>query len=208
MTEPTASEILLVVDIQNDFCPDGALAIPRGDEVVPAINRIAGRFAHVILTQDWHPRGHSSFASAHPGRKPYDLIDVAYGKQILWPDHCVQGTRGAEFRKDLDIPKAELILRKGYHPGIDSYSAFYENDRKTPTGLGGYLRERGFSRIAIAGLAFDFCVRFSAEDAVREGFSVTVIEDACRAIDVRGSAAETQKSFRKLGITCVRESAL
>lgn len=208
MTEPTASEILLVVDIQNDFCPDGALAIPRGDEVVPAINRIAGRFAHVILTQDWHPRGHSSFASAHPGRKPYDLIDVAYGKQILWPDHCVQGTRGAEFRKDLDIPKAELILRKGYHPGIDSYSAFYENDRKTPTGLGGYLRERGFSRIAIAGLAFDFCVRFSAEDAVREGFSVTVIEDACRAIDVRGSAAETQESFRKLGITCVRESAL
>jgi nicotinamidase/pyrazinamidase len=201
-------DVLIVVDIQNDFCPGGALGVPRGDQVVPLINRIARRFAHVLLTQDWHPAGHLSFASAHPGRKPYDLIEVSYGSQILWPDHCVQGTPGAEFRKDLEITHADLVLRKGYHREIDSYSAFYENDRKTSTGLAGYLRERGFTRVFLAGLAFDFCVRYSAEDAKREGFEVVVIEDACRGIDVEGSMAATRQLFSALGIACVSGDAI
>jgi len=195
-------DVLLVVDIQNDFCPGGALSVPAGNEVVPIINRLARRFQHVVLTQDWHPRGHQSFASSHPGAKPYETIEVTYGAQILWPDHCVQGTPGAEFRKDLQIPHAELILRKGYHREIDSYSAFYENDRITHTGLAGYLRERGFTRVVMAGLAFDFCVRYSAEDAKREGFDVVVIEDACRSIDVEGSVQQTRQRFSKLGIAC------
>ena len=168
------SDILLVVDVQSDFCPGGNLPVPRGDEVVPAINALARRFQHVVFTQDWHPPGHQSFASSHPGRKAYEAIEVAYGPQILWPDHCMQGTRGAEFRSDLDIPHAALVIRKGFRPHIDSYSAFYENDRKTPTGLAGYLRERGLTRIFVAGLALDFCVRYSAEDARREGFDVIV----------------------------------
>ena len=201
-------DLFLVVDIQNDFCPGGGLSVPDGDQVVPVINQLAQRFAHIVLTQDWHPRGHLSFASSHPGKKPYDYIEASYGEQILWPDHCVQGTRGAEFRRDLDIPKAELILRKGYHPTIDSYSAFYENDRTTPTGLGGYLRERGFSRVFVAGLAFDFCVRYSAEDARREGFETIVFEDACRAIDVEGSAQATRDKFKELGVACVTSSVL
>jgi nicotinamidase/pyrazinamidase len=201
-------DVLLAVDLQNDFCPGGALAVPRGDEVVPLINRLAGRFEHVVLTQDWHPRGHQSFASTHPGKKPHETIEVAYGPQILWPDHCVQGTAGAEFRKDLRIPQAELVLRKGYHRDIDSYSAFYENDRNTHTGLAGYLRERGFRRVFLAGLAFDFCVRYSAEDARREGFAVVVIEDACRAIDVEGSAQATRDAFAALGIRCVSSSTV
>jgi nicotinamidase/pyrazinamidase len=196
-------DVFLVVDVQNDFCPGGELAVPRGDEVVPVINALAGRFAHVVLTQDWHPAGHRSFASSHPGKKPFETIELVYGAQILWPDHCVQGTRGAAFREDLSIPHAELIIRKGYHRDIDSYSAFYENDRQTPTGLAGYLRERGFRRVFLAGLAFDFCVRYSAEDADREGFETVVIEDGCRAIDVEGSAADTTALFRKLGIDCV-----
>jgi len=196
-------DVLLVVDIQNDFCPGGALSVPAGDEVVPVVNRLAGRFRHVVLTQDWHPRGHLSFASAHPGAKPYQTIEVAYGPQILWPDHCVQATPGAEFRKDMQITHAELVLRKGYHREIDSYSAFYENDRKTHTGLAGYLRERGFDRVFLAGLAFDFCVRYSAEDAKREGFDVTVVEDACRGIDVDGSMAATRARFSELGIACI-----
>ncbi len=200
-------DVLLAVDIQNDFCPGGALAVPRGDEVVPLINRLAERFEHVILTQDWHPRGHQSFASTHPGQKPYETIDVSYGRQILWPDHCVQGTSGAEFRKDLQIAHAELVLRKGYHRDIDSYSAFYENDRKTHTGLAGYLRERSFTRVFVAGLAFDFCVRYSAEDARREGFEVAVFEDACRAIDVDGSALATRQVFEALDIRCVTGDA-
>jgi nicotinamidase/pyrazinamidase len=161
-----------------------------------------------VLTQDWHPPGHLSFASSHPGKKTYDFIEVTYGAQILWPDHCVQGTRGAEFRSDLDIAKAELVLRKGYHREIDSYSAFYENDRTTPTGLGGYLRERGFTRVFLAGLAFDFCVRYSAEDAHREGFEVIVIEDGCRAIDIEGSADATRALFKELGIHCISASAI
>jgi len=196
-------DLLLVVDIQNDFCPGGSLAVPRGDEVVPLINTLGTKFAHVVLTQDWHPRGHLSFASSHAGRKPYQMIEVQYGTQILWPDHCVQGTVGAAFRDDLHIPHAELVLRKGYHREIDSYSAFYENDRKTATGLAGYLRERGFTRVFLAGLAFDFCVRYSAEDARREGFEAIVFEDACRSIDVDGSASATRDQFRSFGIRCI-----
>lgn len=197
------SDVLIVVDIQNDFCPGGSLAVPRGDEVVPLVNRLARRFTNVVLTQDWHPHGHQSFASAHPGRKPYETIAVAYGTQVLWPDHCVQGTSGAEFHKELRIPHAELVIRKGFHRAIDSYSTFYENDRKTPTGLIGYLRDRGLTRVFLAGLAFDFCVRYSAEDACREGCTVVVVEDACRAIDVDGSAEATRRSLASLGVACV-----
>jgi nicotinamidase/pyrazinamidase len=197
-------DVLLVVDIQNDFCPAGALAVPHGDEVVPLINHLAARFAHVVITQDWHPAGHLSFASSHHGRKPYETIEVAYGAQILWPDHCVQGTRGAQLRDDLQIPHAELVLRKGYHRQIDSYSAFYENDRVTHTGLAGYLRERGLRRVFLAGLAFDFCVRFSAEDANREGFEVAVIENACRGIDIDRSVLATRQALAALGIACVQ----
>jgi len=196
-------DILLVVDIQNDFCPGGGLAVPGGDEVVSLVNRLARRFDHVVLTQDWHPRGHLSFASSHPGRSPYTTLGLAYGPQILWPDHCVQGTPGAEFHADLHIPHAELVLRKGYHREIDSYSAFNENDRKTRTGLAGYLRERGFTRIFLAGLAFDFCVRYSAEDARHDGFKAVVIEDACRGIDVEGSVEATRRSFAALDVQCV-----
>jgi nicotinamidase/pyrazinamidase len=197
------SDVLLVVDVQNDFCPGGKLAVPKGNEVVPAINRLASRFRHVVLTQDWHPPGHQSFASSHPGKRSFETVSVAYGQQILWPDHCVQGTLGAQFHGDLQIPHAELVIRKGFRPTIDSYSALYENDRKTPTGLAGYLRERGITRIFIAGLALDFCVRYSAEDARREGFAVTVIEDACRGIDVEGSVAATRESFAALGVAAV-----
>jgi nicotinamidase/pyrazinamidase len=205
---PGERDVLLAVDVQNDFCPGGNLAVPRGDEVVPVINALAGKFAHVVLTQDWHPPGHQSFASSHPGAKPFQAIEVAYGTQVLWPDHCVQGTQGAAFRDDLKATRAELVLRKGYHREIDSYSAFYENDRKTHTGLAGYLRERGFTRVFLGGLAFDFCVRYSAEDAHREGFDVIVIEDACRAIDMDGSAKATRDAFRKLGIRCVNAAEI
>jgi nicotinamidase/pyrazinamidase len=208
MGEYSERDVLLVVDIQNDFCPGGNLAVPRGDEVVPLINRLAREFAHVVLTQDWHPRGHLSFASSHPGKQPYQTIEVSYGAQVLWPDHCVQGTKGAAFCDDLQIPHAELVLRKGYHRDIDSYSAFYENDRKTHTGLAGYLRERGFTRVFLAGLAFDFCVRYSAEDAQREGFEAVVIEDACRGIDVDGSMAATRGRLAALGIRCVESRDL
>jgi nicotinamidase/pyrazinamidase len=201
-------DALLVVDVQNDFCPDGRLAVPRGDEVVPVINRLATRFKHVVLTQDWHPPGHLSFASTHPGRKPYETIEVSYGPQILWPDHCVQATPGADVHKDLQIAHAQLVLRKGYHRDIDSYSAFYENDRKTQTGIAGYLRERGLTRVFLAGLAFDFCVRYSSEDAKREGFEVVVIEDACRGIDVGGSMAATRAALAALGIQCISGDAL
>jgi len=206
MTDATAvtdRDALLAVDIQNDFCPGGRLAVPRGDEVVPIVNRIAAKFANVVLTQDWHPPGHLSFASSHPGKRPYETIDVAYGPQVLWPDHCIQGTSGAEFRADLQIPHAVLVVRKGFRRTIDSYSAFYENDRVTPTGLAGYLRERGLTRVLLAGLAFDFCVRYSAEDAHREGFTAIVIEDACRGIDVDGSMAATRRQLASLGIRCI-----
>ena len=192
-----------MVDVQNDFCPGGTLAVPRGDEVVPIVNRLAENFRSVVLTQDWHPAGHLSFASTHPGRSPYDTIAAPYGPQVLWPDHCVQGTRGAAFHDALRIPHAGLVLRKGLHRTIDSYSAFYENDRATPTGLAGYLRERGIKRVFLAGLALDFCVRYSAEDAVRGGFVVVVIDDACRGIDVAGSISATWLSFTARGVVTI-----
>jgi nicotinamidase/pyrazinamidase len=202
------ADILLVVDVQNDFCPAGALAVPHGDEVVPIVNRLAAKFAHVVLTQDWHPRGHLSFASSHPGARLYETIEGSYGPQVLWPDHCVQGTPGAALRSDLDILNAELVLRKGYHRAIDSYSAFYENDRKTPTGLSGYLRERGFKRVFLAGLAFDFCIRYSAEDACHERFEAIVIEDACRGIDVDSSMRSAHDLMQGLGIPCIASNAV
>jgi len=202
------SDVLLVVDVQNDFCPDGALAVPRGDEVVAIVNRLGKMFRNVVLTQDWHPAGHLSFASAHPGHAPYDTIAMPYGPQVLWPDHCVQDTPGAAFHSSLHIPHAALVIRKGIDRTIDSYSALYENDRTTPTGLTGYLRDRGIQRLFLAGLALDFCVRYSAEDAVREGFAVVVIEDACRGIDVQGSLAATRSSLAALGVACIKAGEL
>ena len=202
------TDVLLVVDVQNDFCPHGALAVPHGDEVVPIINRLAGHFAHVVLTQDWHPPGHLSFASSHPQKKPYDTVDLAYGRQVLWPDHCVQGTQGAALRSDLNIPHAELVLRRGYHREIDSYSAFFENDHNTATGLGGYLRERRLQRVFLAGLAFDFCVRYSAEDAHRAGFRALVVEDACRGIDIEDSLHLTRDALDSSGIARVQAAEL
>jgi nicotinamidase-related amidase len=194
-------EVLLIVDVQNDFCPGGALAVPRGDEIVPAVNRLAAEFTHVILTQDWHPRGHASFASSHPGKQPFDAVDLSYGVQILWPDHCVQGTRGAAFHPGLDVPHAELVLRKGFRSTIDSYSAFRENDRRTPTGLANYLRERGFERITVCGLATDFCVFYSAIDGRESGFEINVVPGACRGIDMDGSLARAMRSMSEAGVT-------
>jgi nicotinamidase/pyrazinamidase len=183
------TDVLLVIDVQNDFCPGGALAVPRGDEVIEVIHRIAKSFQHIVLTQDWHPPGHVSFASAHTNHKAFDTIDTAHGEQTLWPDHCVQGTPGAALHPSLQLTRAELLLRKGFRVGVDSYSAFFENDHTTPTGLGGYLRERGLRRVFLAGLAYDFCVGFSALDARQLDFPAVLIRDACRAIDDHGSAA-------------------
>ena len=194
------TDVLVIIDVQNDFCPGGLLAVPGGDEVVHIVNRLAHGFKHVVLTQDWHPAGHSSFASSHPGREAFTMIDMTYGPQTLLPDHCVQNSDGAAFRKDLDIPHAELIIRKGFRREIDSYSAFFENDHKTRTGLGGYLKERGFEKVVCVGLAFDFCVRYSAEDARALGFEIEVIEAACRSIDLDGSADATRKSFAQRGV--------
>jgi nicotinamidase/pyrazinamidase len=196
-------EVLLVVDPQNDFCPGGALAVPHGDEIVPLINRLAAEFPHVIVTQDWHPPGHVSFASTHPGRRPYDAIDLDYGPQILWPDHCVQESAGAQFHRRLDLPRAELVIRKGFHRGIDSYSAFRENDRKTPTGLAGYLRERGLGRVTFAGLATDFCVLYSVLDAREAGFEATVALSACRGIDIDGSVGEALAAMKAAGVVLI-----
>jgi len=201
-------DVLLVVDIQNDFCPGGALAVPGGDEVVPLVNRLARAFRHVILTQDWHTPGHASFASSHVGRQPFETIQLPYGPQVLWPDHCVQGSRGADFHPALAIPHAELILRKGTRPDVDSYSAFCEADRARVTGLAGYLRERGIARVWLAGLATDFCVAWSAEDARAAGFDAMVIEDACRAIDVDGSLVRARAQMDAAGVTCVASAAL
>ncbi len=194
------TDILLVIDVQNDFCPGGQLAVPGGDDVVHIVNRLAHGFKHVVLTQDWHPAGHSSFASNHKGRKPFEQIAMPYGQQTLWPDHCIQNSSGAAFHQGLDIPHAELILRKGFRPEIDSYSAFFENDRKTPTGLGGYLKERVFTKLTCVGLAFDFCVRYSAEDAHALGFETEVIEAACRSIDLNNSVEATRQSFAERGV--------
>ncbi len=205
---PTDTDLLLIVDVQNDFCPGGALPIVEGDLVVPVINRLSAAFDHVALTQDWHPVGHSSFASSHPGAEPFSQIEVSYGPQILWPDHCIIGTNGAAFRKDLETDKAELVIRKGFRPAIDSYSAFFENDQSTPTGLQGYLRDRGLKRVFLTGLALDVCVRFSAEDAKRSGFETVVVTDACRGVNLDGSNEAALASFADLGIDCVESGAI
>ncbi|HGG63638.1 MAG TPA: bifunctional nicotinamidase/pyrazinamidase [Rhodobacteraceae bacterium] len=191
---------LIVIDVQNDFCPGGALAVAEGDQIIQQINAMMGDFDATILTQDWHPQGHSSFASSHAGKAPFDMIDMPYGSQVLWPDHCVQGTGGADFHADLNTDAADMIIRKGYNPGIDSYSAFFENDHKTPTGLEGYLRTRGITTLTMVGLATDFCVHFSAVDAAKLGFDVTVLEGACRAIDMDGSLAAARAAMQDAGV--------
>ncbi len=205
---PQETDILLVVDVQNDFCPGGALEVPDGDAVVQVINGLIDRFAHVALTQDWHPPGHQSFASSHAGRQPFEMIEVAYGPQTLWPDHCVQGTPGAAFHEKLFTDRAEMIVRKGFRPEIDSYSAFYENDRKTATGLAGSLRERGFRRVFAAGLATDFCVKFTLLDAAAEGFEAFLIEDGSRAIDLEGSLAAAMDEMKAAGVSVVQSPAI
>jgi nicotinamidase/pyrazinamidase len=194
------TDVLLVIDVQRDFCPGGALAIDDGDAVVPLINRLGESFRHVVLTQDWHPPGHGSFASSHAGKAAYQTIGLPYGEQTLWPDHCVQGTPGADFHPDLRLPHAELILRKGFRREIDSYSAFMENDKSTPTGLAGYLRERGLRRIFVAGLACDYCVRFSAVDGKALGFDSFVIADACRAVGLPGAVEAAEREFEAVGV--------
>ncbi|MEF2074563.1 bifunctional nicotinamidase/pyrazinamidase [Consotaella aegiceratis] len=196
---PSHDDLLLVVDVQNDFCPGGALIVPDGDAVVPVINALAQRFSNVVLTQDWHPADHVSFASQH-GKSPFETVALDYGEQVLWPDHCVQGTPGAEFHPDLDIPHAQLVIRKGYHRAVDSYSAFQEADHVTPTGLAGYMRERNLRRIFAVGLATDFCVAWSALDGRRAGFKVSVIDDGCRAIDLNGSLDQAWDAMASAGV--------
>jgi nicotinamidase/pyrazinamidase len=191
---------LIVIDVQNDFCPGGHLAVPGGDEIVAGINHMMPDFDAIVLTQDWHPAGHSSFASSHPDQSPYALIDMPYGPQVLWPDHCVQGTEGSAFHRKLDVVRADLIMRKGYNPEVDSYSAFFENDHKTPTGLEGYLRTRGITALTMVGLALDFCVNYSAVDAARLGFDVTVNQSLCRAIDLDGSLAAARAGMSAVGV--------
>jgi nicotinamidase/pyrazinamidase len=191
---------LIIIDMQVDFCPGGKLAVAGGHDIVPLINKVAHDHAHVILTQDWHPADHQSFASQHPGHEAFTQVEMPYGPQTLWPDHCIIGSGGAALHPALDASHAELIIRKGFRRAIDSYSAFFENDHKTPTGLGGYLNERGFTHVTLCGLAFDYCVRYSAEDAKALGFGVTVIESATRAIDLAGSAAATRKNLADRGI--------
>ena len=196
-------QALVVIDVQNDFCPGGALAVADGDEVVPLINTLSKDFDHVVLTQDWHPAGHSSFASSHKGKQPFQTIMMPYGDQTLWPDHCIQGSDGAAFHPWLDWTKAELVIRKGFRPAIDSYSAFFENDRKTPTGLAGYLGERGIGTITLVGLATDYCVAYSALDAVRLGLKATVRLDCCRAIDLDGSLEKMLGKMRDAGVKVI-----
>jgi nicotinamidase/pyrazinamidase len=204
----TDGDLLLVIDVQNDFCPGGALAVADGDQVVPVINDLGPRFAHVALTQDWHPADHLSFAAQHPGRQPFETIALDHGEQTLWPTHCVQATAGAAFHPDLALPHAALILRKGFRRFIDSYSAFRENDRRTATGLAAYLRERGITRVFLAGLATDYCVAYSALDAVELGFRAVVIEDACRAIDLGGSLRTARERMRAAGVEFMQANAL
>ena len=194
------NDLLLIIDVQSDFCSGGKLAVADGDAVVPVINRLAKRFQHVALTQDWHPSNHSSFATSHPGSAPFDIVGMPYGKQTLWPDHCVQGTPGAAFHSQLETERAELVIRKGFRREIDSYSAFYENDRRTPTGLAGYLRECGLQRIFLVGLATDFCVYYSAVDARRLGFAAVLIETGCRAIDLAGSLDAAWRGMAAAGV--------
>ena len=199
---------LLVIDVQNDFTPGGQLAVPEGDLIVPLINRLGGQFKQVVIAQDWHPAGHASFASSHPGRKPNDVIQLPYGEQTLWPQHCVQGTAGAEFHPELDLPHAQLIIRKGCNPDIDSYSAFLEADRRTTTGLAGYLKERGVDTVYMVGLALDFCVMFSALDARAAGFNTFVVLDACRAIDMNGSLAAAMERMQTAGVGLIQSNQL
>ncbi|AVX89241.1 MULTISPECIES: bifunctional nicotinamidase/pyrazinamidase [Pseudomonas] len=199
---------LLVIDVQNDFTPGGQLAVPEGDLIVPLINRLSGLFKQVIIAQDWHPSGHASFASSHPGRQPYEVIQLPYGEQTLWPDHCVQGSAGAEFHPDLKLPHAQLIIRKGCNPDIDSYSAFLEADRRTTTGLAGYLKERGIDTVYMVGLALDFCVMFSALDARAAGFNTFVVLDACRAIDMEGSLATAMERMQTAGVGLIQSNQL
>lgn len=191
---------LLVIDIQNDFTPGGALAVPHGDAIVPLVNRIAEGFRNVVMSQDWHPAGHISFASSHPGEKPFDIIELPYGPQVMWPDHCIQGSHGAEFHPQVDIPHTQLIVRKGGNPLVDSYSAFFEADRKTTTGLAGALREKGITSVYVVGLALDFCVTWTALDARREGFTTYVVLDACRAIDSNGSLELAMAELEQAGV--------
>lgn len=190
---------LLIVDVQNDFCPGGALGVPDGDSIIPAINKLSESFDHVIQTQDWHPGGHSSFASSHAGKKPYDTIEMPYGEQVLWPDHCIQGSKGAEFHPKLNTTQSELIIRKGFRKEIDSYSAFYENDDNTQTGLTGYLHDRGINELYVVGLATDFCVKWSVIDGCKEGFSVSVVQDAVKGIDIDGSVEQAWKEMKEAG---------
>ncbi len=201
-----STDVLIVIDVQNDFCQGGALAVSAGDQVIEVIHRVAPNFEHVILTQDWHPSGHSSFASSHPGKQPFDHIQLSYGDQTLWPDHCIQGSHGAELHSALHLPQAELIVRKGFRMGLDSYSAFFENDGTTGTGLSGYLRERGLRRVFLAGLAYDYCVGYSALDAQRLGFPAFVLSDACRAIDLNGSVAAMDQRFSQAGVALLGTS--
>jgi nicotinamidase/pyrazinamidase len=198
--KPGAGDALIVVDVQNDFCPGGRLAVQKGDEVVPVINALAQRFEIVVLTQDWHPAGHQSFATSHPGKKPFDSIELAYGEQVLWPDHCMQGSDGAALHRDLSVPHAQLVVRKGFRKEVDSYSAFLEADRKSRTGLEGYLKERSIKRVFVCGLATDFCVAWTALDARRLGFAAVVVEDACRAIDMQGSLSAAWEKMKKAGV--------
>ena len=205
---PHQNAALVIVDVQNDFCPGGALAVPDGDAVIGVINEIGPHFGARVLTQDWHPPQHLSFASNHEGAQPMSLTQLSYGDQVLWPDHCVQGQPGAEFHKALTVDTADLIIRKGFRPQIDSYSAFFENDRKTTTGLSGYLRERGFEQLFMVGLATDFCVGSSAIDACSEGFKVVLVEDACRAIDMDGSLGAMLKAMDEAGVSRIRSTDL
>jgi nicotinamidase/pyrazinamidase len=200
--------VLIVVDVQNCFLPGGSLAVKEGDQIIPVINTLARKFAHVVLTQDWHTPGHVSFASAHPGKAPFEVIALPYGDQVLWPDHCVQGTPGADISKDIAIPQAELVIRKGFHKDVDSYSAFLEADKKTATGLAGYLKERGLTRVFVVGLATDFCVAWTAMDARGAGFETFVIEDAARGIDTRGSLAAAWAAMEKTGVKRIKSGDL
>ncbi len=198
--QPVGTDALIVVDVQNDFCPGGRLAVQKGDEVVPVVNALAQRFEKVVITQDWHPAGHQSFATSHPGHKPFDSVTLAYGEQVLWPDHCVQGSDGAALHKDLSVPQAQVVIRKGWHKGVDSYSAFLEADRQTRTGLDAWLRVHGVKRVFVCGLATDFCVAWTALDARKLRLRAVVVEDACRAIDMQGSLAQALARMDEAGV--------
>lgn len=205
-SKPNSTSALIVVDVQNDFVPGGSLAVNNGDQIVPIINELSKRFKNVVITQDWHTKGHASFASSYPGKNPFETTQLSYGTQVLWPDHCIQGSKGAELVKGLDIPHAQLIIRKGFHPDIDSYSAFFEADHKTPTGLLNYLKERGITTLYVVGLATDFCVAWTAMDGATSGFTVSVIEDATRAIDLNGSLEAAWKAMDSKGVARIQSS--